>query len=70
MKSRAQYLECGILSSLITIGKRLRGCRWGRTPLQDAVDSSHIGMVAMLRKKGGILQESLSAMQVFPEIYI
>ena len=39
-------------------------CRWGRTPLQDAVDGSHFAMVAMLRSKGGAMPESLSAMQV------
>lgn len=37
--------------------------RWGRTPLQDAVDSSNVSMVAMLRKNGGIMSESLGAMQ-------
>ena len=42
--------------------------RWGRTPLQDAVDGSHNGMVAMLRSKGGTLQESLSAMQVLDAV--
>ena len=57
-KSKARRTNSSYKYNMVIVG------RWGRTPLQEAVDGSHGGMVELLRRKGGVLQESLSTMQV------
>ena len=39
-------------------------CRWGGTPLQDAVNASNVQIISMLHSKGGSMPQSLSATQV------
>ena len=38
--------------------------RWGGTPLQDAVGSGHVQVASVLKSKGGIMPESLGAVQM------